>query len=65
MEELYSVKETARRLGGVTEWAVYAWFSQGKLRRTKVGSRSMVKKSDLEAFVAQCNETDRSPRTPR
>lgn len=51
MEELLSVEETARRLGGISKWTVHAWLSQGKLRRTKIGSRTMVRESELERVV--------------
>jgi hypothetical protein len=30
-------------------------LSKGKLRRTKVGSRTMIRESDLQAFIAGCN----------
>lgn len=30
-------------------------LSQGKIPGVKVGARTMVKESDLEAFVARCN----------
>ena len=55
MEPLYSVEEAARRLGGVSKWTVHAWLSKGKLKRTKVGERTMVKESDLVQFVEDCN----------
>jgi len=52
---LLSVEEAAQRLGGVSRWTIYSWMSQGRLRKTKVGSRVMVAEGDLEAFLAQCN----------
>jgi excisionase family DNA binding protein len=52
---LLSVEQAAQRLGGVSRWSVYAWLSQGRLRKTKVGSRVMIGESDLQAFVAGCN----------
>jgi hypothetical protein len=30
-------------------------MSQGRLRKTKVGSRVMIAENDLEAFLAACN----------
>jgi excisionase family DNA binding protein len=53
MEKLYPVRESAKALGGVSEWTVRAWLSQGLLRRTKVGRRTMIAESELERFVKQ------------
>lgn len=55
METLLSVEEAARKLGGLSKYTIHAWLSKGKLRRTKVGSRTMIRQSDLEAFIARCN----------
>jgi excisionase family DNA binding protein len=46
-DELLSVPEVAKRLGGISKWTVYAWLSQGRLRRTKVGARTMIRESEL------------------
>jgi excisionase family DNA binding protein len=54
-DKLYSVEETAKYLGGISKWTVHAWLAKGKLRRTKVGSRTMIRESDLRAFLAECN----------
>lgn len=51
MDILLSVPEVARRLGDISHWTVYAWLSQGKLRRTKVGSRTMVRESELQRVI--------------
>jgi excisionase family DNA binding protein len=51
MEDLYSVQEAARRLGGVSRWTIYSWLSQGKLLRTKIGSRTMIRQSELEKLI--------------
>ncbi len=51
MEQLLSVEEAARRLGGISKWTVAAWLSQGKLSRTKVGSRTMIRESELLKVV--------------
>ena len=48
MEALLSVEEAARKLGGISKWTVHAWLAKGKLRRTKVGSRTMIRESELE-----------------
>lgn len=45
--KLYSVPEAAKLLGGISKWTVHAWLSQGRLRRVKVGSRTMIRESEL------------------
>jgi excisionase family DNA binding protein len=47
MDNLLSVDEVAKRLGGISKWTVHAWLSQGKMQRTKVGARTMVRESEL------------------
>ena len=47
MELLVSVEEAGRRLGGISKWTIHSWLSKGKLRRTKVGSRTMIRESEL------------------
>jgi len=60
MENLLSVEEAAKRLGGISKWAVHAWLSQGKLRRTKVGRRTMIRESELAKVVRdEENQTHR------
>ncbi len=51
MEPLFSVEEAARRLGGISKWTVHAWLSQGRLQRTKVGGRTMIRESDLQKVI--------------
>ena len=51
MDSLLSVAEAARRLGGISKWTIHAWLSQGKLQRTKVGGRTMIRESELEKVV--------------
>lgn len=60
-EKLYSVEDAAAFLGGISKWTVHAWLAKGKLRRTKVGSRTMIREADLEAFVAACNSETETP----
>lgn len=55
VEELYSVEEAAERLGGVSKWSIYSWLSQGRLIKTKVGSRVMISERHLEEFISACN----------
>ena len=51
MDNLISVSEAAQRLGGLSKWTVHAWLSQGKLQRTKVGSRTMIRESELQRVI--------------
>jgi excisionase family DNA binding protein len=52
---LLSIEEAARRLGGLSVHTVIAWLSKGRLPRTKVGARTMIRESDLQAFISACN----------
>ncbi len=63
-EELLSVEEAAKRLGGISKWTVHAWLSQGKLQRTKVGRRTMIRESEL-ARVINDGGRSRSPHDKR
>ena len=47
---LLTTKEAAEVLR-VSHWTVSAWLSQGKLKRVKAGGRTLIAKSDLEAFL--------------
>jgi excisionase family DNA binding protein len=51
LERLYSVSEAAKLLGGISKWTVHAWLSQGKLERTKVGGRTMIRESELAKVI--------------
>jgi len=48
--DLLTTKEAAELLR-VSHWTVSAWLSQGKLRRVKAGGRTLIAKTDLEAFL--------------
>jgi len=52
-DQLLSVEEAARRLGGLSKWTVHAWLSQGKLIRTKVGGRTMIRESELQKVIEE------------
>ena len=54
-QTLMSVEQAAERLGGISRWTVHAWLAKGRLRRTKIGSRTMISEADLQAFIAACN----------
>jgi len=64
MERLFSVEEAAETLGGISKWTVHAWLSQGKLQRTKVGGRTMIRESEL-AKVIQDGSKSPAPRKKR
>jgi excisionase family DNA binding protein len=51
MDTLLSIDEAARRLGGLSKYTIQAWLSSGKLQRTKVGSRTTIRESDLSSVI--------------
>lgn len=51
LEALLSIEEAARKLGGLSKYTIHAWLSKGKLQRTKVGSRTMIRESELERVI--------------
>jgi excisionase family DNA binding protein len=52
LENLLSVEEAARRLGGLSKWTIHAWLSKGRLQRTKVGGRTMIRESELTKVIS-------------
>jgi excisionase family DNA binding protein len=50
-DALLSVTDAAKRLGGISKWTIHAWLSQGRLRRTKVGGRTMIRESELVKVI--------------
>jgi excisionase family DNA binding protein len=56
MDRLLSVAQAAERLGGISTFTIFSWCSKGRLQRTKVGSRTMIRESELERFIAVCNK---------
>jgi excisionase family DNA binding protein len=61
-DPLLSVDEAARRLGGISKWTVHAWLSQGRLQRTKVGGRTMIRESELEKVIEHGGKSPSSRR---
>lgn len=53
LENLLSVEEAATKLGGISKWTIFSWLSQGKLQRTKVGSRTMIRESELNKVMQE------------
>lgn len=64
LDRLVSVSEAAKLLGGISKWTVHAWLSQGRLQRVKIGSRTMLKESDLRKVIQE-GEGGKSPAPPR
>ena len=52
-DRLFSVKDAAAYLGGLSPYTISAWLSQGKLRRVKVGSRTMLRQSELDRLISE------------
>jgi excisionase family DNA binding protein len=57
--DLLTTKEAAEMMR-VSHWTVSAWLSQGKLPRTKAGGRTLIAKTDLEAFLRRDSESTQS-----
>jgi excisionase family DNA binding protein len=57
MDSLFSVEESAKRLGGVSPWTIRCWLSSGRLKRTKIGRRTMISEADLLKFIQEGNKS--------
>jgi excisionase family DNA binding protein len=64
MDGLVSVPEAAKRLGGISKWTIHAWLSQGKLQRTKVGRRTMIRESELAKVIEDGGKSQSPHRKP-
>jgi excisionase family DNA binding protein len=62
LDTLVSVEEAARRLGGLSKYTIHSWLAKGRLRRTKVGSRTMIRESELQRVI---EDGGKSPGRPR
>jgi excisionase family DNA binding protein len=51
MERLLSIQQAADLLGGISRWTIHSWLAQGKLQRTKVGARTMIRESELAKVI--------------
>ena len=60
MDRLYSIAQAAELLGGLSKDTIHAWLSQGKLRRTKVGARTMVRESELQRVIEDGGKSPRA-----
>jgi excisionase family DNA binding protein len=65
VDTLLSVEEAARKLGGLSKYTIHAWLSSGKLRRTKVGSRTMIRESELERVIEDGGKSPAATRRVR
>ena len=63
-DRLFSVRDAAKYLGGLSVYTISAWLSQGKLRRVKVGSRTMLRQSELDRLIS-AGDGGKSPGRPR
>lgn len=54
-DELMSVERAAQYAGGLSKWTIHAWLSKRKIPRTKVGGRTMIRRSALDAYIVSCN----------
>jgi excisionase family DNA binding protein len=50
VEKLYGIREAAQ-LMSLSHWTLRAWISKGKIKRTKLGGRTLIGKSELERFI--------------
>jgi hypothetical protein len=50
---LHTISEARERLGGVSANTIYALFDLGELEPVKIGGRTMVRASDIEALAAR------------
>jgi excisionase family DNA binding protein len=65
MDDLLSVEAAAKRLGGISKWTVHAWLSKGKLVRTKVGGRTMIRESELHKVIEEGGKSPSPKRSLR
>jgi excisionase family DNA binding protein len=50
MDKLFSVTEAANYLN-LSRWTIYSWLSSGRLSRVKLGSRCMIKGSEIQRLI--------------
>ena len=64
-DRLFDAKAAAAYLGGISAYTVHAWLSSGKLRRTKVGARTMIRESELQRVIEDGGKSPGRPRLER
>jgi hypothetical protein len=50
-DRLVSVEKFAELCGGLSRWTIYSWLTQGKIKRCKVGRRTMLRLSELSKVI--------------
>ena len=65
MDGLLSIEEAAKKLGGISSWTVRAWLTKGRLKRTKVGGRTMIRESELERVIEDGGKSDKGGHASR
>ena len=50
-DPLHSIPDAAKLLGNISVNTVGAWLSSGVLRRVKIGSRTMIRESELLRLI--------------
>lgn len=50
-DRLHSIESASEFLGGVAEATLRVWLWRGRLTRVKVGRRTMIRQSELEALI--------------
>lgn len=50
LEKLFSIPKAAEHVG-LSKFTIQTWLSKGKLLRTKVGSRTMIRESELQKVL--------------
>lgn len=53
LDPLYSIKETARLLGGVSISLVERMLQKGEMRRIKIGRRTMIRATELQKVMRE------------
>jgi hypothetical protein len=60
-DEFLSIPEFAKRCGNLSPWTICSWLSKGILVRSKFGSRTMIRSTELSRIVKDGGKS-RSPR---
>lgn len=51
MDQLLSIEKAAEQLGGLSTWTVRSWLTKGRFTRVKIGRRTMIRQSEIQAFI--------------
>lgn len=61
---LYSLQHASNLLG-VSRATLYKLFAEGTLRKVKVGSKTMIRSSDIDEFIERQTEDDVAQSPPK